>query len=156
MAAPDETAVDETGAAEAAPSIAERLERFINERLSEQPDAGEIAGLAEDILSDFFRVDVDASSIYAVPGVDVETLEGFAMVHWGPMAGRLDPDELRSIGGVFIEVAEASDLDSAMVRWLLRDPGSTREGAAKILASFRTFRAELDVAEPEPADGPAE
>jgi hypothetical protein len=109
------------------------------------------------VLRDFFRVDVDATSIYAVPGVDVETLEGFSMVHWGPMAGRLSPDELRAIGGAFLETAEASEFDSAMVRWLLRDPGATREGAAKILGSFRTFRAELDVAEePEPAEEPAE
>jgi hypothetical protein len=174
MTAPDEPAVETEAPA---PSIAERLARFLLHESTEAakrhelPVVGELdtpweyvpeavreaqLEVAETVLRDFFRVDVDATSIYAVPGVDVETLAGFAMVHWGPMAGRLDPAELRALGGVFIEIAEAADLDSAMMRWLLRDPGADRAGAAKILGSFRQFRAELDVAEEPLEPGPAE
>jgi hypothetical protein len=160
MAAPDEPAVDDAAEPEEAPpSIAERLQKFMHDVCDEhdllgQPAVFDFGPLAEAVLRDFFRVDVDAQSIYAVPGVDTETLEGFSMVHWGPMAGRLRPDELRAIGAAFLETAEASEFDSAMVRWLLRDPGASREGVAKILGSFRQFRAELDVADPEPLEAP--
>lgn len=164
MAAPDEPLVDEPDATtEARPSVVDRLTAFMADHWhgndypfgQTQDTSPELAvellkPLAEDVLRDFFRVDVDATSIFAVPGVDVETLEGFAMVHWGPMAGRLAPDELRALGAAFVETAEAADLDSAMMRWLLRDPGSNRAGATKILTSFRQFRAELDVAEETP------
>src|SRR4051794_24151550 len=107
MAAPDEPAVDDGAEPdEAPPTVTERLQRFMHDvcdqgNLLGQPAIFDFGPLAEAVLRDFFRVDVDATSIYAVPGVDVETLQGFSMVHWGPMAGRLSPDELRAIGGAF-------------------------------------------------------
>lgn len=135
--------------ARAEPTVAERLARFMHDHADEhnllgQPRLADFEPLAEVVLSEFFRVDVEASSIYAMPGVDRETMQPFGMVHWGPMAGRLDPDQLRAIGAAFIEIAEAADLDSILVRWLLRDPNADKQGAIRVLQAFREYRAELE------------
>lgn len=152
MAANDETAVDE----QRAPSNVERLADFMAAHV--ETDASGYQRLTEDdftdlahaIFSEFLRTDVDAQNIFATPGVDASTLEPFAMVMWGPMAGRLSPLELRVIGAAFLETAETAEVESSFVRWLMRDDGSNIEGAVKILQSFRQFRAAAeDAAVPE-------
>lgn len=146
MAAHDETVVDEQRT-----SNVDRLAAFILAHVepvvvgdTEALDEDDARDLAHAILSEFLRTDVDAQNIFATPGVDASTLEPFAMVLWGPMAGRLSPIELRLIGAAFVETAETAEIESTLMRWLMRDDGSTIDGAVKILQSFRQFRAALD------------
>lgn len=147
MAANDETAVDE----QRAPTNVERLADFILAHVepvapgdTQALDEDDALNLAHAIFSEFLRTDVDAQNIFATPGVDVNTLEPFAMVMWGPMAGRLSPLELRVIGAAFLETAETAEVESAFVRWLMREDGSNIDGAVKILQSFRQFRAGIE------------
>lgn len=148
MAAPDDPAVDE------APTNVEKLASFILAHVpgEEQEGAFDGAGFSEEtaldlahgILSEFLRTDVDAQTIFATPGVDGRTLEPFAMVLWGPMAGRLSPLELRSIGAAFLETAETAEVESTFVKWMMREDGANIDGAVKILQSFRQYRAALE------------
>lgn len=137
------------GVAASEPTIVERLARFMHDYADEhglldQPRLSAFQELGEAVLTEFFHVDVTATSIYAMPGVDRETLEPRASIHWGTMSGHLSPDELNAIGAAFMEVAASSELDSIMVRWLLRDPAASKENAVRILAAFREFRAEIE------------
>lgn len=147
MASNDETAVDE----QRAPTNVERLADFILAHTEVDGDSGytklnteSALDLSHAIFSEFLRTDVDAQNIFATPGVDVNTLEPFAMVMWGPMAGRLSPLELRVIGAAFLETAETAEVESAFVRWLMHNDGSNIDGAVKILRSFRQFRADIE------------
>lgn len=50
------------------------------------------------------------------------------------------PEEAKRIGAMLIEVAFAAEADGFLHDWVMEATGAGQEGAAKIMAEFRTWR----------------
>ena len=80
-------------------------------------------------------------TLWMESGVNTEG-KPFVHIRWNEQAGQLSPDEARQHGLRMLECAEASESDSAVIRFLIADEGlkMTMDKAAPFLGIMREFR----------------